>query len=206
MKGCDGSLIWTSGSNGSRWSRGSIHGVLLHFTRTQAVTKVPCVPCVPSVPCRLCHRRPSAAQEQLRVFLRPSCFPLAMAQGAMLAIRPPAMYCRCRGIEVPPGGRPFGAAFATGEAPVVPVGARARTTAELSSPGEVRVPGKDGEEGNMGTPRRSEKRGIRCFIGDSAFLLEPGNGFEPPTCSLRMSRTISCANLAWLKTRDSIHD
>ena len=29
--------------------------------------------------------------------------------------------------------------------------------------------------------------------------MEPGKGFEPPTYSLRMSRTTSCANLACLK-------
>ncbi len=29
-------------------------------------------------------------------------------------------------------------------------------------------------------------------------MLEPGKGLEPPTCSLRMSRTTNCANLAWM--------
>ena len=42
-----------------------------------------------------------------------------------------------------------------------------------------------------------------CIVWGSQTIhlkkMEPGNGFEPPTCSLRMSRTTSCANLAWLK-------
>ena len=61
-----------------------------------------------------------------------------------------------------------------------------------------------------GAKAEKRKNRIRAHFGRQIRFLfdlqvEPGNGFEPPTCSLRMSRTTSCANLAWLKTSDSIH-
>ena len=62
---------------------------------------------------------------------------------------------------------------------------------------------------NIHVPQRQASAGIAemrlAREGETHLQMEPGNGFEPPTCSLRMSRTTSCANLAWLRTANIIH-